>query len=52
MLRTRMTARVVIRSELFFLDSFRYNFVSARSLVYYYDTFQLCRTGPGDVSHA
>ena len=55
MLRTRMTTLSFILSELFLLDGFRCNFVSAllleNRLEYYDDTLSLCRTGHVDVSH-
>ena len=50
-----MTTLAFILSELFPLDGFRCNLVSALELkyplVYYHDTLQLCRTGHDDVSH-
>ena len=53
MSRTRMTTLAFIISELFPLDGFRCNFVSALllkyPLVYYNDTLQIRRTGPDDV---
>ena len=55
MLHTRMTTLAFILSELFLLDGFRCNFVSAllleNHLEYYDDTLMLCRTGHVDVSH-
>ena len=49
MSRTRMTTLAIILSELFPLDGFRCNFVSApeleNHLEYNHDTSQLCRTG-------
>ena len=49
-----MATFAFILSELFPLDYFRCNFVSApyhkNPLVYYHDTLQLCRTGLDDVS--
>ena len=55
MSRTRMTTLAFILSELFPLDGFRCNFVSApyleNRLEYNHDTSQLCRTGHDDVSH-
>ena len=54
MSRTRMTTLAFILSELFPLDGFRCNFVSApkaeNHLEYNHDTSQLCRTGHDDVS--
>ena len=53
MLRIRMTTLTFMLSELFALDCFRCNFMSAPYLenhsVYYHDTSQLCRTGLYDV---
>ena len=55
MLRTRMTTLAFILSELFPLDRFRCNFLSALQLEYpleyNHDTSQLCRTGHEDVSY-
>ena len=55
MLRRRMTTLAFILSEVFPLDGFRCNFVSALylkyPLVYYHDTLQLCKPGHDDVSH-
>ena len=55
MLRTRMTTFALILSELFPLDGFRCNFVSAllleNALEYFYDTSLLCRKGHENVSH-
>ena len=45
MLRTRMTTLAFVLSELFPLDVFRCNFVSAYPLEYNHDTSQLYRTG-------
>ena len=54
MLRTRIATLAFILSELFPLDCFRCNFVSAPELEnplrYYHDTSQLCRTRHDDVS--
>ena len=54
MSHTRMAPLAVILSELFPLDHFRCNFVSALyleyPLEYNHDTSQLCRTGPDNVS--
>ena len=51
--RTKMTTLAFILSELFPLDGFRCNFVSApqleKRLEYNHDTSQLCRTGHDDV---
>ena len=53
--RTRMVTLAVILSELFPLDHFRFNFMSALyleyPLEYNYDTSQLCRAGHDDVLH-
>ena len=53
--RTRMTTLAFFLSELFPLDGFRCNFMSAPSLEsrleYFDDTLYLCRTGHADVSH-
>ena len=53
--RTRMTTLAFILSELFPLDCFRCNFMSALKLEYplehNHDTSQLCRTGHDDVLH-
>ena len=53
--RTRMTTLAFILSELFPLDCFRCNFMSALyleyPLEYNHDTSQLCRTGHEDVSY-
>ena len=57
MLHTRMAALAIIHvfSELFPLDHFRCNFVSALQLEYpmeyNYDTSLLCSTGHDDLSH-
>ena len=54
MWRTRMTTLAFVLSELFALDGFRCNFVSALQLKYplvnYHDTLQLCRTGHDDMT--
>ena len=53
MLRTRMTTLAFILTELFPLDCFRCNFLSAPQLEYplecNHDSSQLCRTGHDDV---
>ena len=53
--RTRMTTLAFILFELFTLDGFRCNFVSAplleNRLEYNHDTSQICRTDPDNVSH-
>ena len=55
MLRIRMTTLAFILSELFSLDGFRCNFMSApkleKRLECFDDTSLLCRTGQDDVSH-
>ena len=55
MSRVRMTTLAFILSELFPLDGFRCNFVSASQLKnrleYFDDTSYLCRTGHDDMLH-